>query len=63
MSNQTNIKLMNNKKVCMQNSFCEHNLTDVCFKCSVYAGILKFNNLFKSVNSKSINKVLNRIYD
>ena len=63
MSNQVDIKTINGNKICMQNSFCEHNLTDKCFKCSVYAGILNFKKLFKSVDSKSINKVIDRIYN
>lgn len=63
MSNQVDIKIINGNKICMKNSFCKHNLTDKCFKCCVYSGVLRFNKLFESVDSKSINKVINRIFN
>ena len=52
-----------NKKICLRNSFCVYNLTDKCNECSVKFGNIKKKNLFKSVNSKTINLVINRIYN
>jgi len=29
-----------------KNQFCKYNGTDFCYRCSVYAGLSKFDNLF-----------------
>lgn len=57
------IKEINEKKVCVINSFCIYNLTDICNKCVVHTGNLKYKKLFKTGNSSDNTDVLNRIYD
>jgi hypothetical protein len=57
------IEIINKKRICLRNSFCVYNLTNECNKCSVKFGNIKKKNLFKSVNSKTINSVINRIYN
>jgi len=57
------IQKINKKSICLINSFCVYNLTDKCNNCSVKFGNTKKKNLFKSVNSKTINLVIDRIYN
>ena len=57
------IETINNKKVCIKNSFCIHNLTDKCNKCIIKTGSIKYDNLFESGNSKQVDEVLNRIFN
>ena len=57
------IEIINKKSICLINSFCVYNLTDKCNNCSVKFGNTKKKNLFKSVNSKTINLVIDRIYN
>jgi hypothetical protein len=60
---QVDIKIINNKRICLRNSFCVYNLTDKCNNCSVKFGNIKKKSLFKSVNSITINLVIDRIYN
>ena len=57
------IKIINKKRICLRNSFCVYNLTKKCDNCCVKFGNIKKKNLFKSVNSKTINSVIDRIYN
>lgn len=57
------IEVINNKKICIKNSFCIHNLTDKCNRCIIKTGNVKYENFFESGTSKEINNVLNRIFD
>ena len=56
------IKIVNKKRICIKNSFCIHNLTDICNKCNVKYGNTNNKNLFESGTSKENNKVIERIY-
>lgn len=56
------IQIVNKKRICIKNSFCIHNLTDICIKCNVNYGNTNNKNLFKSGTTKEINKVIERIY-
>ena len=60
---QIDIEIINKKRICLKNSFCVYNLTNKCNNCSVKYGNTKKKNLFKSINSKTINLVINRIYN
>lgn len=56
------IEIINFKRICIINSFCIHNLSDVCNKCNVLTGNTKNKNLFKSGNTEQIDDVIKRIY-
>ena len=58
-----NIEIVNKKRICINNSFCIHNLTNVCNKCNIKYGNTNHKNLFESGNTKQINEVIKRIYN
>lgn len=60
---QIDIENINDKKICLKNSFCIYNLTDTCNKCIVKHGNIRYKNLFKSGNTEQIDEVLKRIYN
>jgi len=57
------IEIINKKRICLKNSFCIHNLTNICNNCSVKFGNINKKNLFKSGNATQINNVIDRIYN
>lgn len=57
------IKEINGKRICMINSFCIFNLTDVCRQCSINTGNTKHKKQFKTGNTSDNNDVINRIYN
>ena len=57
------IQTINNKQICLKNSFCIHNLTNECNNCNVKFGNINKKNLFKSGNATEINNVIDRIYN
>lgn len=56
------IKEINGKRICMINSFCIFNLTDICGRCNINTGNTKHKNKFKTGDSLNNDEVINRIY-
>ena len=57
------IQIINKKRICLKNSFCIHNLTNICDNCNIKFGNTNKKCLFKSGNATKINNVINKIYN